>query len=564
MADIEQSRFEREEKRLEKEDSARKKEKQQIAEQRELVHQRMAEQHYYFARLLEEVRRPQERTPPPLHTPLLTVQKFNEGSDDMAAYLDTFEATAVVSEWPRPHWSIHLRGSLSGAGLLAVSALPADQQADYLTVKRVLLSVYQISTETHRKKVFDQMFNQSNPDQWLREYRQNFHQWLDSTKRPTREVVLMELVLAKLPGWLETQMRNQNYQNYEELTEVIIRYQGNQKIRTEKNIKKEKENDLFAKSPGRFEKTEPKKIYLPRSRDGPPPYSRDVRTVECFRCGKKWHFQRDCHVKVENAKCSLLKVPRETQMPEWTKTVKINGKVVKALLDTGCTKTIVHLRCVTEEDYLGWSIPYNIASKRKTHFPAASVTLEVEGKTTTIAVGVSKHITEDMLMGRDIPHFRHYLKKALDVEPGNDEPGNDELGNNELDSPPTTVTIESGMVVTRAQQLQQDNLEEEECLQQERDGPIVSALYPVAEESEAEELEYDKANKIVPPTDERDGEAESDEVLDGVITREELSKSQRNDDTLKHIRDKAGINKEPYFWHKGVLMRKPYNTLGKD
>ena len=142
----------------------------------------------------------------------------------MAAYLDIFEATVLVSEWPRPHWSIHLRGSLSGAGLLAVSALPADQQADYLTVKRVLLSVYQIFTETQRKKVFDQMFNPSNLDQWLREYRQNFHQWLDSTKRPTREVVLMELVLDKLPGWLETQMRNQNYQNYEELTEAIIRY----------------------------------------------------------------------------------------------------------------------------------------------------------------------------------------------------------------------------------------------------------------------------------------------------------------------------------------------------
>ena len=103
-------------------------------------------------------------------------------------------------------------------------------------------------------------------------------------------------------------------------------------------------------------------------------------------------------MKVENAKCSLLNVPRETQMPEWTKTVKINGKVVKALMDTGCTKTIVHPRCVTEENYLGWSIPYNIASERKTHFPAATVTLEIEGKTTTIAVGVSKHITDDMLM----------------------------------------------------------------------------------------------------------------------------------------------------------------------
>ena len=71
MAAIEQCRFEREEKWLEKEDGARKKEKQQIAEQRELDHQRMAEQHDYFARLLEEVRRPQERTPPPLPTPRL-------------------------------------------------------------------------------------------------------------------------------------------------------------------------------------------------------------------------------------------------------------------------------------------------------------------------------------------------------------------------------------------------------------------------------------------------------------------------------------------------------------
>ena len=72
MPAIEQSRFVREEERLEKEDSARKKEKQQIAEQREQDNQRMAMQHDYFARLLEEVRRPKERTPPP--TPRLTIQ----------------------------------------------------------------------------------------------------------------------------------------------------------------------------------------------------------------------------------------------------------------------------------------------------------------------------------------------------------------------------------------------------------------------------------------------------------------------------------------------------------
>ena len=124
----------------------------------------------------------------------------------MAAYLNTFEATAMVSEWSIELWSIHLRGSLSGAGLMAVSALTAVQQTDFQIVKQTLLSVYQISSKTRRKKVFKQTFNASKPDQWLRDFKQNFHQWLDSMERPTRETVLMELVPAKIPNRLENQI----------------------------------------------------------------------------------------------------------------------------------------------------------------------------------------------------------------------------------------------------------------------------------------------------------------------------------------------------------------------
>ena len=69
---------------------------------------------------------------------------------------------------------------------MAVSALSAVQQTDFQVVKQKLLSVYQISTETRCKKVFEQTFNASKPDQWLRDFKQNFHQWLDRKDLPEK------------------------------------------------------------------------------------------------------------------------------------------------------------------------------------------------------------------------------------------------------------------------------------------------------------------------------------------------------------------------------------------
>ena len=40
----------------------------------------------------------------------------------------------------------------------------------------------------------------------------------------------------------------------------------------------------------------------------------------------------------------------------------------KTLLDTGCTKTLVHPWCTTKEDYLGWDIPYQTASSKQIYF----------------------------------------------------------------------------------------------------------------------------------------------------------------------------------------------------
>ena len=187
---------------------------------------------------------------------------------------------------------------------MAISSLPADQQDSYRTIRTTLLSTYQVSAKSQRQSVFESSFNCASPDLWLRDFHLNFHQWLDTSIRSDREMMLMELATSKLPYWLQPQIRNLNCQSYSELTEAILRHLGNLKLRKEKELYRKEEKELYRKdqprredkwrelkkedSWGRKERTP-----LPGRKNGPPRYT-PLTTVQCFHCGKKGHMQREC------------------------------------------------------------------------------------------------------------------------------------------------------------------------------------------------------------------------------------------------------------------------------
>ena len=175
----------------------------------------------------------------------------------------------------------------------------------------------------------------------------------------------------------------------------------------------------------------------------------------CYRCKKQGHVCRDCRVQLEGANCGMV-VRGNKELTAWTRSVLVNGAEVTALLDTRCTKSIVHPRCIGEEDQLLWNIAYNTASSKQVYLPLARIRLQKDdGRSDEMAVGVPEHIDVDMLLGHDIPQFRKYVRKVLDVNPP-------EVYLTLL-APKTTP--QSSMVTTRSQQKAQDQLEETEQLQ---------------------------------------------------------------------------------------------------
>ena len=128
---------------------------------------------------------------------------------------------------------------------------------------------------------------------------------------------------------------------------------------------------------------------------------------------------------------------------------------------------------------------------------------------------------------------------------------------------PTTITTETSLAVPRAQQQRKDELEEKGHLQQEQDGAVITTFDPVGDGSEAEGSETKPVEDEEPVVNSTPASDDLDNNISKVITPEELGKAQRYDPTLKITREKVGKPNSPYVWENGLLMREPYNTLGK-
>ena len=178
--------------------------------------------------------------------------------------------------------------------------------------------------------------------------------------------------------------------------------------------------------PGHFAKD--CRVKLERTEDqwerSPP--RKDLRDIECFNCHKKGHYSSNCPHRAMfcterrvrmNRQESQKKCPARMK-PGVVKSGKIEGHMVdNILLDTGCSRTLVHRSFVSEDKIQdGEAVAIRCAHGDTVLYPIARISLEVEGKSIEVEAAVSETLPMSVLLGIDTPELTELLQSESKKE----------------------------------------------------------------------------------------------------------------------------------------------------
>lgn len=347
-----------------------------------------------------------------------------EDSDDIEHYLLTFERLAEVYQWPKEDWAIHLIPLLTGKARSAFVAMDPSHSQDYDCVKTAILKKYEINAETYRLR-FRNLNTPADesPQELYTRLKDLFCKWVrysNSTKEDIMEALVLEQFLRVLYPDVRTWVKERGPATAAEAARLAEAY-----ITARKGAGNFRYAGILPSARGKSEgsgdcsNSQAKIVKLTQSKATTHhTTSQNVakEDVVCFHCGQPGHTRPLCPLKKPKT-ASLCYVPHSVQSSPMkcnsqpVRSVLLNGRPVLALVDTGCTYTLVQSRYVPREDWNdNETVTVCCVHGENTPLPTAEVYIEVLNQSYLMKVGIAETLPYPILLGTDMPVLAELLQ----------------------------------------------------------------------------------------------------------------------------------------------------------
>lgn len=356
------------------------------------------------------------------------IAKLEDG-DDIEHYLTTFERLAEVYQWPREDWAVRLIPLLTGKARCAFVAMNSSQTRNYDQVKAAILKKYEISAETYRLR-FRSLSTPADetPTELYIRLKDLFSKWVhyeQSNKRDIMETLVQEQYLRVLYPEVRTWVKERNPDTAAEAATMVEAY-----IAARKGPGTTRYAGILHSSKGKSEglgvgsnSQSGPKIFRPSHAKAPTSAPEPQTTVKgesvvCYNCGEPGHTRPFCPLKKPKT-AGLCYVPRPEQLQtqpdrEPIITVLLNGKPLSALVDTGCSHTLVQARYIPRDSWSeGDTVTVCCVHGDSTELPTAEVYIEVCNQSYLMNVGIATKLPYPVLLGTDFPALAELVQETV-------------------------------------------------------------------------------------------------------------------------------------------------------
>ncbi|KAG1933522.1 gag-pol fusion protein [Pimephales promelas] len=281
------------------------------------------------------------------------LQKLND-ADDIEHFLTTFERIALACKWRRSEWALQLVPLLTGKARSAYVHMDIEETLDYDQVKSAILSKYAINPETYRQRFRSlEIEPDETPKELYVRLKELYEKWVQpkgKTVEAVAEVIILEQYLRMLSPELQVWVREHNPSSAVEAASLA---------------------DVFVAARSRSQ------VWGAAQRG-----NRDNKSLPTIGRGE-----------------GKLTLPQNLTVP-----VEVNGKKVKALIDTGSMQTLVESQLVPKQaNANNGKVVIRCVHGEEQIYPTVEVQVVVQEQPYLLKVAVVEQLPYPVILGQDFP-----------------------------------------------------------------------------------------------------------------------------------------------------------------